>query len=110
VAKGIAHRHFFAVVIPVANKNPLLIAHRISVPRKIEIRGIILQAERKSFCQLAAGVRLAKQQVSRGLSHGFSAKIHLQNRLCLFLPGHLHRRAVVQHYNQIRLHPAYPFD
>ena len=72
--------------------------------------GYVIVAQRPGFGQLAAGVRLAGQQVGGCRAARLPGQTHVQNRLDLIQPRHFHGTAAEQHHDGVGVGGGHGFN
>ena len=92
-----------AFIIPVADEQPLAVLARRLAARIPRRAGRILEPDGHRLGQLAAGVRLAREQRGARAADGLPAEIEMQHRAGEHIPRHLHRAAALQHDTDVRI-------
>ena len=111
VTEGELHRHFFGIVVAIANKQALTVAHRAFFPWPVEISWGIFNLDRVSFSQLSAGVEASKQNICQRRGPSLAEHPRLQDGWhCINPFAHDHRRTAVDDHHGLGLRFGNGFD
>ena len=107
IAQSVAERIFDALVrafiIPVADEQPLAVFARRLTARVPWRAGRVLEPDGHRLGELAAGVRLAREERGARRADGLPAETEMQHRAGKHIPRHFHRAAALQHDADVRV-------
>ena len=101
MAEGEEQLGLLAVVIAIPHKDTLTVFGRVTLAAVKQVRGVVRKLFGKALGKLAGGVHLAEEDAHRGKTDRLAAQIGFQYGLDTADPGHLDRRAVVQHDDRV---------